>query len=99
MKQSKYVNRITDQIETLDPKNTVVYVAFTKPFLNPNTQEWQENKATATNHLYKLVGYLPGLILSFLYLVLLIGRKSFKDQEAHLRTQISYIKISIYFFV
>ena len=84
-KQSEYVYRITDHIETLDPENSVVYVAFTKPFLDSNIQEWEENKSTATNHLYQLIGYLLGLILSFLYLILLIGRKSFKDQEVHLQ--------------
>ena len=84
-KQSGYVYRITDHIETLDPENSVVYVAFTKPFLDSNIQEWEENKSTATNHLYQLIGYLLGLILSFLYLILLIGRKSFKDQEVHLQ--------------
>jgi signal transduction histidine kinase len=84
-KQSGYVYRITDHIETLDPENSVVYVAFTKPFLDSNIQEWEENKSTATNHLYQLIGYLLGLILSFLYLILLIGRKSFKDPEVHLQ--------------
>ena len=84
-KQSGYVYRITDHIETLDPENSVVYVAFTKPFLDSNIQEWEENKSTVTNHLYQLIGYLLGLILSFLYLILLIGRKSFKDQEVHLQ--------------
>ena len=82
-KQSGYIYRITDHIETLDPENNVVYVAFTKPFLDSNIKEWEENKATATNHLYQFIGYLLGLILSFLYLILLIGRKSFKDQEVH----------------
>ena len=84
-KQSGYVYRITDHIETLDPENSVVYVAFTKPFLDSNIQEWEENKSTATNYLYQLIGHLLGLILSFLYLILLIGRKSFKDQEVHLQ--------------
>ena len=84
-KQSGYVYRITDHIETLDPENSVVYVAFTKPFLDSNIQEWEKNKSTATNRLYQLIGYLLGLILSFLYLILLIGRKSFKDQKVHLQ--------------
>ena len=42
---------------TLDPENTVVYVAFTKAFLDSNIKEWEENKSTATNHLYQLIGY------------------------------------------
>ena len=41
-------------------------IAFTKPFLDSNIQEWEENKSTATNHLYQLIGYLAriDLILS-----------------------------------
>ena len=42
---------------TLDPENSVVYVAFTKPFLDSKIKEWEENKANATNHLYQLIGF------------------------------------------
>ena len=68
----------------LDPENTIIYVAFTEAFLDSKIQEWQENKAIATKNVYKLAGFLIGFIFSFLYLVLVIGRKSFKDQELHL---------------
>ena len=69
---------------TLDPENTEIYVAFTKAFLDSKIKEWEENKANATKQLYQLIGFSLGLILSFLYLILLIGRKSFKDQKVHL---------------
>ncbi len=82
-KENKYFSRLT-RLERLDPENTIVYVAFTEEFLNSKIKEWQENKAIATKNLYKLVGFLIGLIFSFSYLIFVIGRKSFKDQELHL---------------
>ena len=57
-RQSKYLYRITDSIDELDPETTVIYVAFTKAFLDSKIKEWEENKANATNHLYQLIGFL-----------------------------------------
>ncbi len=82
-KENRYISRLT-RLDRLDPKNTVVYVAFTEEFLDSKIKEWKENKAIATKNLYKLVGFLIGLIFSFSYLIFVIGRKSFKDQELHL---------------
>ncbi|WP_338786200.1 HAMP domain-containing sensor histidine kinase [Metabacillus sp. FJAT-53654] len=82
--ENEYLYRITEKTDELDLENTVISVAFTEEFLDRKTKEWQENKAIATKNLYSLVGFLAGFILSFVYLVLVIGRKSFKDQELHL---------------
>lgn len=79
--ENEYLYRTTDQIDELDPDNTAVYVAFTDEFLNQKIKEWKENKASLTKNLYVLAGFLIGFILSFIYLVLVIGRKSFKDKE------------------
>ncbi|WP_228409615.1 HAMP domain-containing sensor histidine kinase [Radiobacillus deserti] len=83
--ENKYLYRITEQLDGLDLENTVVFVAFTEQLLTQKTEEWQEGKAIATTNLYKLLGYLAGFILSFIYLVLVSGRKSFNDQELHFR--------------
>jgi signal transduction histidine kinase len=83
-KENEHLYRIIEHIDGLDPENTVVYVAFTEEFLDQKIKEWQENKAIATKNLYRIVGFLTGFILSFVYLILVIGRKSFKDQELHL---------------
>ena len=56
-KENKYLYRITDMIETLDPENSVVYVAFTKPFLDSNIKEWEENKAMRPIIYMQLIGY------------------------------------------
>lgn len=82
-KENQYYG-LTDKINEWDPKSTVLYVAFTDQFLDSNIKEWEETKAIATKHLYQLGGFFAGFILSFLYLILIIGRKSFKDEEVHL---------------
>ncbi len=83
--ENEYLYRITEQIDELDMENTVVFVGFSKQFLDKKSEEWQEGKANATTNLYRLLGYLAGFILSFIYLVLVIGRKSFQDRELHFR--------------
>lgn len=79
--ENEYLYRTTDQIDELDPENTAIYVAFSDEFLNQKIKEWKENKASLSKNLYVLAGFLIGFILSFIYLVLVIGRKSFKDKE------------------
>ena len=75
--------RVTEEINELDPENTVIYVAYSKGFLDQKIEEWQEGKVVATKALYQIAGFLIGFILSFIYLVLVIGRNSFKDEELH----------------
>jgi signal transduction histidine kinase len=84
IKENEHLFRITESIDELDSESTVVYVAFTEEFLNLKITEWKENKVKATDSFYKLLGFLVGFTLTFLYLVLVIGRTSFKDQELHL---------------
>jgi len=84
VKENENLHRITEKINELDPENKVVYVAFTEEFINHKIKEWKENKVAATKSFYTLVGFLAGFVLSFSYLVLTVGRKSFKDQELHL---------------
>ncbi|WP_100407599.1 HAMP domain-containing sensor histidine kinase [Bacillus solitudinis] len=101
-KENEYLYRLTQHLDGLDPEKTVVYVAFTEEFLDFKTKEWQENKTIATKNLYKLIGFLVGFIFSFSYLVLVIGRKSFKDQELHFHAidkLYNDIKIGICIFI
>jgi signal transduction histidine kinase len=82
-KENEYLPRLTHHLDELDPEETDVYVAFPGEFLDIKTEEWQENKAIATKNSYKLAGFLLGFVILFSYLVLVIGRKSFNDQELH----------------
>ncbi len=77
----EYLYRVTERIDELDPETSVVYIAFSQAFLDEKIKEWEENKGIATKKLSRIAGFLAGFILSFLYLVLVVGRKSFKDQE------------------
>ncbi|MEH7345117.1 HAMP domain-containing sensor histidine kinase [Bacillus sp. JJ1532] len=84
--------------EEFGPKGQVIYIAFTDEFLNNKIKEWKENKASATKSFYRLVGFLTGFILLFLYLVSVAGRKSFKDQEVHLHA-VDKLYVDINFFL
>ncbi|MEC1520537.1 HAMP domain-containing sensor histidine kinase [Neobacillus niacini] len=83
LEENQYVDRITQRVDELNPENQVLYVSFTEKFLNSKIKEWNENKELATKNFYLLLICLAGFIVSFVYLVLVIGRKSFKDQELH----------------
>ena len=81
---NNYLYRITDRIDEWNPESTEISIAYTKVFLDSKVKEWEENKAYATKQLYAMVGFSAGLILSFLYLILVIGRKSFNEKKVHL---------------
>lgn len=83
IKDNPYMYRVTESINNLDSKSNTVYIAFTKEFLTQKMKQWHENKVKSTNSMYTLFGFLAGFLLSFLYLIVIIGRKSFKDQEVH----------------
>lgn len=65
-------------------ENNAIYISFAEEFLNPQIKEWKDNKVVVTRGIYRIIGFLLGLVLSFIYLVLIIGRESFKDKDVHL---------------
>ncbi|WML38243.1 HAMP domain-containing sensor histidine kinase [Neobacillus sp. OS1-2] len=81
---NKYLDWVTMQMDEMGSDNNKVYVAFSKDFLHSKINAWKENKGNATKDFYRLLGFLAGFILTFFYLILVNGRKSFKDKEAHL---------------
>jgi signal transduction histidine kinase len=81
---NQHLDWITGNMEGFDQESRVVYVAFTDDFLNSKIKEWKENKVEATKSFYLLLGFSAGFILTFLYLIFVSGRKSFKDREVHL---------------
>lgn len=85
IKKNRYYGWIKSDIAgQLDQDKHALYVAFTDAALSSNIEKWKINKAIATDNLYMMVGFLFGLLLSFVYLLLVIGRKSFKDDKLHL---------------
>lgn len=86
IKDNKYYNMNISNINELDRSKTIMHIGFSDEYLNSNIEKWKETKAIVTKNLYRAVVFLVGLILSFIYLVLVVGRKSFKDKEVYLNS-------------
>lgn len=67
--------------------NDVLYVGFSDEFLNPRIAEWQENKIIAANNFKKIAVSLILLSISFIYLVIVIGR----SPEEKGRVQVNFV--------
>ncbi|MEH7113822.1 HAMP domain-containing sensor histidine kinase [Neobacillus niacini] len=88
---------ISENINGLDPQSNVVAIAFPKEFLDVKIEEWKENKVITTAIFYRLLAFFAGFILSFLYLLLVTGRKSFGDEKLHLHAiDKLYVDINIF---
>ncbi|MCH7323831.1 HAMP domain-containing histidine kinase [Solibacillus sp. MA9] len=83
MKNSRSIHNSPYVVEELNPQTDVIYIAFEKSFLQQKTQEWLDGKDTAQHLLNQFLVFLAGFILSFVYLIVVIGRTSFKDNEIH----------------
>ncbi len=83
-KESGYVGYFTHEVERLNPQTDVIYVAFKESSLQQKIQEWEKDKGIAKNLLNEFIVFLAGFILTFIYLIIVIGRTSFKDKEIHL---------------
>ncbi len=86
IKENDHLFFITDRINETDMKGTVAYVAFSDDFLNSKIKEWKADKEKVTRSFYQLIIFFAGFILTFINLVLVIGRNSFKGGELHLNT-------------
>ena len=82
-RNSEHLHWIMEDIESLNPENTVVYLAFTEEFLRPKLAEWERSSEFAVQNFLKLTIFVPGFIFSFIYLAFVTGRRSFKDQKVH----------------
>ena len=84
VKESNYLDYITSSIEELNPKKDVLYLAFREPFIEQKIEEWEKDKAIAKSSLNEFILFLAGFIVSFVYLMIVIGRTSFEDKEINL---------------
>ncbi|WP_413303727.1 HAMP domain-containing sensor histidine kinase [Bacillus sp. 1P10SD] len=84
IEKNKYMDWTFEQINEMDMKSHTVYIAFTDKFLDSQINEWKENKAQAKQSFYRLLVFLAGFILTFIYMVVVSGRKAFKHEELHL---------------
>jgi signal transduction histidine kinase len=83
VKNNPEYNWIKNNIAQLVQEDYVMYIAFIEGPLNDRIKEWEKNKAAVTETLYIIAYLLAGLLISFIYLVLVIGRKSFNDNKLH----------------
>jgi len=79
VKENNYLKSLTSTVAIAEPQD-LMYVAFSGDFLNPRIARWEENKKLVGNSLYQLAGLSLALMLAFIYLVFVTGRKS-RDQE------------------
>ncbi|KOS67790.1 histidine kinase [Lysinibacillus contaminans] len=84
VKKSKYLDYFTHSVEELNPQTDVIYLAFRESFLQKKIAEWEKDKAIAKSSLNEFIVFLAGFILSFVYLIIVIGKTSFKDKEINL---------------
>ena len=85
VRATEEINQLVQE-NTIDQEKNTIYIAFTEEYLNPKIKEWKENKEIMTDNLYSLVSFSLGLAISFIYLAIVVGRKSFKDKELHLNS-------------
>ncbi|MEK5067746.1 HAMP domain-containing sensor histidine kinase [Sporosarcina sp. FSL K6-1508] len=81
--ESHYYDFSTYKFDELNPQTDVMYVAFTDSFLQQKIQEWEIDKVKAQKFMNESILFLIGFIVSFIYLVIVIGRTSFKDKNIH----------------
>ncbi|WP_230199468.1 HAMP domain-containing sensor histidine kinase [Bacillus ndiopicus] len=81
VKKSEYLDYFTPEVEQLNPQTDVIYVAFKESFLQQKVADWEQDKGVAKRLFNEFIVFLAGFILSFVYLIIVIGRTSFKDKE------------------
>jgi len=74
---------LTPDFSQLGPKD-IIYVAFSKEYLNPRIEKWEQNKIIITKSLKQIAGLLLAFLAAFIYLVLVIGRGSEEQKEIQL---------------
>lgn len=82
--ESHYYDYFTPTVDRLNSQTDAIYVAFTDSFLQQKTQEWEKDKAEAKRFLNESIAWLIGFIVSFIYLMIVIGRTSFKDKDLYI---------------
>lgn len=83
MENSSKLENLSYVVEDLNPQTDVIYVAFEPSFFPQKIKQWEEEKAIAQSLLKEFLVFVAGFILTFVYLVIVIGRTSFNDKKVH----------------
>jgi signal transduction histidine kinase len=73
----------TNNSDELSYSNCIMYVAVNDDYLSPAISVWEDNKKSINGYIYLGLALLVGLAISFIYLAVIIGKKSFDDKEVH----------------
>ena len=84
VQEGHYYNYLMHKADKLNPQTDVMYIAFTDSFLQQKTEVWEKDKAEAKRFLNESIAFLIGFIVSFIYLIIVIGRTSFKDKNLYM---------------
>lgn len=77
---------ISSSTNELRQHDSVVYIGFTNEYLNPAIEQWQQSRVIINSSLYEIAGFLLGLLVSFICLIIIIGRKFFGDKDLNLNS-------------
>src|SRR5699024_7928517 len=67
-----------------NPENTKIFVGYSKNYIQNVSSEWNEKKTAAMTNLYYLLAYVTIFFLGLLYLIVITGRDSFKDEIVYM---------------
>lgn len=77
---------ISSNINELHQQDSVIYVGFTNEYLNPAIEKWKQSRVIINSSLYEIGGFLLGLLVSFICLIIITGRKFFGDKDINLNS-------------
>ncbi|KAA9026970.1 sensor histidine kinase [Niallia endozanthoxylica] len=84
LEENEYLLSHLTYLNEMNQDSQVISIAFPEKFLQESIKEWEANKEAAERGLLIFIGFSLGFILIFIYLMLVTGRKFFKDEEVHL---------------
>ncbi|PKM89522.1 MAG: two-component sensor histidine kinase [Firmicutes bacterium HGW-Firmicutes-12] len=84
IKENNFFYWLESSISNSGQQDKAVYVAFTPQFLESRIGAWNSEKAFITYCMNQIIGFTLGLVVAFIYLLVIIGRKFFGDKDVHL---------------
>lgn len=89
-----------DVSQTISAENVTFLVGYTDSYIDNAATEWDTQKSKAMKHMYYLLSFVIVFILSFLYLMVTTGRKSFQDDTVHMNPMDKlYVDLNIAFIL
>src|SRR5699024_6619465 len=89
-----------DVSQTISAENVTFLVGYTDSYIDNAATEWDTQKSKAMKHTYYLLSFVIVFILSFLYLMVTTGRKSFQDDTVHMNPMDKlYVDLNIAFIL